>query len=101
MTGGSGRRALVFVAAAGLVAGLVPALYYVWGNTQIVTIGYRIESCRQELKRLEQERRALELQKESLSSLERVEKKAPKLGLAPASPDRIVIVEALTPPVRE
>ena len=85
-------RGLTLLAAAALVAGLVPSVFYVWGHMQIVTVGYKVEAARQHLRALEDEGRALQLERARLLSLDRVETEARRQGLAPAKPERVVIV---------
>jgi hypothetical protein len=89
-------RAPLLLVAAALFAVLIPAVFYVWGHTQIVTLGYRIESARLELRRLEDRGRALELDRTRLMALQRIESRARRLGLTPAPPERIIIVRPRT-----
>ena len=89
MTRRSRIRQVALVAGAG-AALLTPFLFYVWGNVQIVSSGYRIEETADRLHRLEQENRALRLDKARLESLARIEERARKLGLVALPPARLV-----------
>ena len=87
-------RAPVLIATAALVAALIPSVFYVWGNTQIVTLGYRIESARLKLREMEETTRALELERARLQALWRIAPRARRMGLETAPPERILIVSA-------
>jgi hypothetical protein len=91
---GSGRS-LLLIGAGALAALLIPSLFYVWGHTQIVSDSYGIESGTQRLRELRDEARILELRRAQLASLDRIEKRARSMGLRPAGPDRIIVVNAL------
>jgi hypothetical protein len=85
---------VVLMAGAALAAGLIPSVFYVWGHTQIVTLGYQTESARLRLHELEETTRALKLERARLQALRRIAPKAQRMGLVAAPPERIVIVGA-------
>ena len=91
-------RSLLLLAGSALASVLVPSLFYVWGHTQKVSHGYRIESARRELRRLVDEHHVLVLERERQRSLERIEVRARSLGLDRVSAERLVIVEAKLEP---
>ena len=85
-----GRQALmVFCASAGVLA---PFFLYVWSHVQIVTIGYRIEETEARLRELQQQNRALRLERASLESLPIIEARARLLGLEPLPPTRLLVI---------
>ena len=54
---------LLLLAGSALASVLIPSLFYVWGHTQKVSHGYRIESARRELRALEDGHRVVVLQR--------------------------------------
>ena len=89
------RRGLLRLAALALAAGLVPSLYYVWGQMHIVTVGYRVEAERQQLERLRAEAKVLRLERARLSAPERIDAEGRRLGLQPVPPEALVVVQPL------
>ena len=82
-----GQAALIGGVSAAL---LTPFLIYVWGTVQIVSNGYQIEATETRLLSLEQQNRALRLEKARLESFSRIEERARARGLEPLNPSRIV-----------
>ena len=80
----------VFLMVLASITILTPFLIYVWGRIQIVDKGYRIEEADSRLQRLEQDNRALRLEKARLEAAPRIESEGRKLGLEPLTPSRIV-----------
>ena len=80
---------------------LAPFLLYVWGHVQLVTAGYTIEATEEKLKHLDQENRALCLERARLQSPARIEERAKKLGFEPLSPGRLVVVSEPGRPPRK
>jgi cell division protein FtsL len=79
-----------------LVAVLVGGLtLYAWPHFQLRQTSYATEQMAREKERLIEENRKLRLEKATLENLRRVETIAVRdLGLAPPSPERVVVVES-------
>jgi cell division protein FtsL len=79
-----------------LVAVLVGGLtLYAWPHFQLRQTSYATEQMARERERLIEENRKLRLEKATLENLRRVETIAVRdLGLAPPSPERVVVVES-------
>ena len=84
-------RELLAVLSLGIPIGLF-LLLFTWQNLEVIRLGR--EATRQQitLKEIESEQKELEAELDRLTSLDTVESQATKLGLQPASPERIVIV---------
>lgn len=80
-----------------LVAVLVGGLtLYAWPHFQLRQTSYATEQMAREKDRLIEENRKLRLEKATLENLRRVETIAVRdLGLAPPSPERVVVVESV------
>ena len=80
----------------GLVVLLVGGLtLYAWPHFQLRQTSYATEQMAREKEQLIEENRKLRLEKATLENLRRVETIAVRdLGLAPPSPDRVVVVES-------
>ena len=75
-----------------LVGGLT---LYAWPHFQLRQTSYATEQMAREKERLIEENRKLRLEKATLEDLRRVETIAVRdLGLAPPSPERVVVVES-------
>ena len=83
------RLALVLLVLLALTA---PFLFYVGGRFEIVRTSYEMDSLAARRHRLEQENRALRLQRARLMALPRIEQRARELGLEPVPLDRVVVI---------
>lgn len=64
--------------------------FYVWQQTQVVRLGYKIEDLKKQSEKWDQENRALRLQVSQLLSMERLDKVASKKNMV--APDASAIV---------
>lgn len=76
-----------------LVAGV---LVYVWISHALLDVGYRLRELDQQLERLEQIERGLQVESSHLSRHERIERLASEqLGMRPAQVDEVLFAEEL------
>ena len=69
-------------------------MFYIWHQVESTRLGYRIHALESELKSLQEEIGALEVQKERLLSPEKVDKIAKEeLGFTEIESDRLVVSE--------
>ncbi len=69
-------------------------MFYIWHQVESTRLGYRIHALESELKSLQEEISALEVQKEALLSPEKVDEIArEKLGFTEIDPGRLIVSE--------
>ncbi len=67
--------------------------FYLWQQIQVVRLGYKIETGKNEIKQLEDENRYLRIRIGELTSLEYIERTArEKLGMKPVNSERVIIL---------
>lgn len=82
----------------GLGAAVVAvSLVVLWHHSRTIQLGYETERMQAEKSRLERIHRELVIERESLASLERVERLAGDLGLVHPSPRDMVVVKVEPP----
>ncbi len=73
---------------------LVPMVFYVWEAMEVVRYSYQLDQLNEERDHLKQVRRMRMIERATLRSLQRIERKAQKdLGLRTPKPDHVVVVE--------
>ena len=76
-----------------LVGLMVGAMIFVWNNVRLVKLAYESQPLKQERRELLREKRLLEVERESLRSLDRIQWLAKKkIGLKEPEGDQIVTV---------
>jgi cell division protein FtsL len=79
-----------------LFLGLAILTLYIWQQTEIVRLGYKMGEAERQIQTLQEEVKVLEAKKATLLSLENVERIArEKLGMIEARPEQVVFVESL------
>lgn len=77
----------------GTVIALSPLAVYVLHQMHYLQVRYRIEEIRQQQEFLQKAEERLRSERASLLSPVRVERRARRLGLMPASPESVIVVE--------
>ncbi len=72
-------------------------LIYGWNQQQIIGLGYQTERLREENRRLSERQQALRAEYQTLTSADRLDRKAGQLGLVSANRPEVTIIEAGTP----
>ena len=76
-----------------LVGLMVGAMIFVWNNVRLVKLAYESQPLKQERRELLREKRLLEVERESLRSLDRIQWLAKKkIGLKEPEDDQIVTI---------
>ena len=86
------NRELLAVLSLGVPVGLF-LLLFAWQNLEIIHLGREATRLQQTLKETEAEHKALESERDRLTSFETVEEQAAKLGFERAPHESIVMVE--------
>ena len=87
-----GKDIVIGVGATAIV--ILILMFYIWHQVESTRLGYRIHALESELKSLQEEIGALEVQKERLLSPEKVDKIAKKeLGFTEIESDRLIVSE--------
>jgi cell division protein FtsL len=81
--------ALVVAAALATAAGVIR----VTRQHEVLRLGFELSRRSEQLGRLQETRRRLELELATLSAPDRIRRLATQLGMAPVSPDRIRVIE--------
>jgi hypothetical protein len=87
-------RELLAVLSLGIPIGLF-LLLFTWQNLEVIRLGHLATRLQKSRKELVDSNKSLQLDFDRLTALETVEAKATALGLAPAEPGAIVLVEGL------
>lgn len=85
-------RELLAVLALGLPIGLF-LLLFTWQNLEVIRLGHEATRLQQLRKDIEEENKRLQFELDRLTALDSVEKRAVKLGFAPADPKSIVMTQ--------
>jgi cell division protein FtsL len=92
------RMRWVLILFAGILAATVPVAAYLVQQMQYVETRYQIEDLRGRLQRLEETERRLRIERATLETLPRVEKRAlGELGLVHPTPHQMVVVRSSAP----
>ena len=76
-----------------LVGLMVGAMIFVWNNVRLIKLAYESQPLKQERRELLREKRLLEVERESLRSLDRIQWLAKKkIGLKEPEDDQIVTI---------
>jgi cell division protein FtsL len=76
-----------------LVGLMVGAMIFVWSNVRLIKLAYESQPLKQERRELLREKRLLEVERESLRSLDRIQWLAKKkIGLKEPEDDQIVTI---------
>ena len=76
-----------------LVGLMVGAMIFVWSNVRLIKLAYESQPLKQERRELLREKRLLEVERESLRSLDRIQWLAKKkIGLKEPEGDQIVTI---------
>ena len=76
-----------------LIGLMVGAMIFVWNNVRLVKLAYESQPLKQERRELLREKRLLEVERESLRSLDRIQWLAKKkIGLKEPEDDQIVTI---------
>src|SRR6188768_1427220 len=89
------NRELLAVLSLGIPIGLF-LLLFTWQNLEIIRLGRETTRLQKTWKDTEAAHKALEAERDRLTSFDTVETQAAKLGFAPADPKTIVMVTAAT-----
>ena len=73
------------------------ALIYGWNQQQMIGLGYKIETVREENRKLSERQQALRAEYQTQTSVDRLDRKAGELGLVSANRPEVTIIEAGTP----
>jgi cell division protein FtsB len=85
------NRELLAVLFLGLPIGLF-LLLFTWQNLEVIRLGRETTRLQKNYKDVEAQHKALEAERDRLTSFDTVETQAAKLGFAPADPKTIVMV---------
>lgn len=73
------------------------ALIYGWNQQQIIGFGYQMEALREENRKLTERQQALRAEYQTLTSADRLDRIADKLGMVSANRPEVTIIEAGAP----
>jgi hypothetical protein len=90
------NRELLAVLSLGIPIGLF-LLLFTWQNLEVIRLGRETTRLQKSWKDTEAAHKALEAERDRLTSFDTVETQAAKLGFAPADPQTIVMVTAAVP----
>jgi len=91
-------RELLAVLGLGIPIGLF-LLLFTWQSLEVIRLGHEATSLQKQRKDIEDANKALQLERDRLTSLDAVETKATNLGFAATDPKSVVMVGGGTPPV--
>src|SRR5258708_20302526 len=89
---------LLAVLGLGIPIGLF-LLLFTWQSLEVIRLGHEATSLQKQRKDIEDANKALQLERDRLTSLDAVETKATNLGFAATDPKSVVMVGGGTPPV--